>query len=308
MLAIVIPYFKLEFFEETLSSLANQSNKNFKVYIGNDASPDNPIRLVNLFNTKLNITYKRFDENLGGKSLTEHWDRCIDMVQEEKWLMILGDDDMLGDSVVQTFYNHLEVFKRKSKVVRFASKTITHKSNTIEISDPFQHPFLENAEDSYYRRFRGLTRSSLSEYVYEKETYLKHGFYSYPLAWHSDDRAWLEFSENTPIYTINDAFVFIRNSSLNISSRIDNLDQKNQASIKFYKYIISNKFHNYNMEQRISLIRATENAFLKSGKFKMKEWMFLIFHHLRNFEFNSFKKLIKKFIKSALKNYVFLGY
>ena len=33
MLAIVIPYFKLTFFEETLQSLANQTDQRFKVYI-----------------------------------------------------------------------------------------------------------------------------------------------------------------------------------------------------------------------------------------------------------------------------------
>jgi UDP-N-acetylglucosamine transferase subunit ALG13 len=140
----------------------------------------------------------------------------------------------------------------------------------------------------------------LSEYIYEKETYLKHGFYPYPLAWHSDDKAWLEFSENTPIYTINEAVILVRNSSISISGRTDNEDLKNQASIKFYKYLISSKLHNYNIKQRIFLMRAGENEILKSRNLKMQEWMFLIFHHSQNFEFNSFKKLIKRFIKSIL--------
>ena len=42
MLAIIIPYFKLTFFEETLKSLASQTSKRFKVYIGDDASPEGP--------------------------------------------------------------------------------------------------------------------------------------------------------------------------------------------------------------------------------------------------------------------------
>lgn len=41
MLAIIIPYYKLRFFEATLESLANQTDKRFKVYIGDDASPEN---------------------------------------------------------------------------------------------------------------------------------------------------------------------------------------------------------------------------------------------------------------------------
>ena len=39
MLSIIIPYYKLTFFEATLQSLACQSAKRFKVHIGDDASP-----------------------------------------------------------------------------------------------------------------------------------------------------------------------------------------------------------------------------------------------------------------------------
>ena len=46
MLAIIIPYYKLTFFEDTLESLANQTDKLFKVYIGDDASPENPTDLL----------------------------------------------------------------------------------------------------------------------------------------------------------------------------------------------------------------------------------------------------------------------
>ena len=46
MLAIVIPYYKYTFFEETLLSLQNQTNKKFNVYIGDDASPENPLDLT----------------------------------------------------------------------------------------------------------------------------------------------------------------------------------------------------------------------------------------------------------------------
>lgn len=40
-LAIIIPLFKRDFFEETLGALYNQTDKRFNLYIGNDASPAN---------------------------------------------------------------------------------------------------------------------------------------------------------------------------------------------------------------------------------------------------------------------------
>ena len=49
MLDIIIPYFKGAFFEKTLESLGNQTDKRFKVFIGDDASPENPDVLLQKF-------------------------------------------------------------------------------------------------------------------------------------------------------------------------------------------------------------------------------------------------------------------
>ena len=46
MLAIVIPYYKHFFFDATLASLSIQTNMHFKVYIGDDASPESPNDLL----------------------------------------------------------------------------------------------------------------------------------------------------------------------------------------------------------------------------------------------------------------------
>jgi hypothetical protein len=54
-----------------------------------------------------------------------------------------------------------------------------------------------------------VSRSSLSEHVFS-EHHMKIWFFNYPLAWNSiDDRAWFEFSDDKPIYTINNSVVFI---------------------------------------------------------------------------------------------------
>lgn len=46
LLAIVIPYYKPDFFEETLQSVAAQTDKRFTLYIGNDASAHDPLPLI----------------------------------------------------------------------------------------------------------------------------------------------------------------------------------------------------------------------------------------------------------------------
>ena len=104
MLAIIIPYYKLTFFEATLQSLAYQTDKRFKVYIGDDASPEDCNYLISEFKGYFDFFYLRFETNLGSISLTEQWERCISLSGGEEWIMILGDDDVLGENVMEEFY------------------------------------------------------------------------------------------------------------------------------------------------------------------------------------------------------------
>lgn len=216
MLAIVIPYFKITFFEETLKSLAKQTDKRFKVYIGNDASPENPSHIIKSYAHHLDIVYYEFKTNLGYISLTKQWERCIDMLNNEEWLMILCDDDLLSPNTVEEFYSHREEIKsRKIKVVKFASQKINELGQNI--SAIYFHPKVQDYSDVFYNRFIKGDRSSLSEHIFSRQQYNKYGFEDFSFGWHADDLAWLKFSEFGQIYTINTAVVFFRLSALNIS-------------------------------------------------------------------------------------------
>lgn len=288
MLAIIIPYFKLNFFEATLQSLSNQTDKRFKVYVGDDNSPENPTLLLEKYEGKFNFLYHRFETNLGGISLVQQWNRCIALSNNEEWIMILGDDDVLGDNCIASFYENHHTYYLKSNLIRFSSRIIFEKSNTV--SHIYKHPKWEIATDSFYRKFKRISRSSLSEYIFSKAAYKKHGFYNYPLAWNSDDRAWLDFSDNKPIYTINDSTVFVRVSSLNITGRSDNIFNKNLSEIQFYKFLISNKFKFYENHQRLELIKKYGKEIKRTRKLNLSEWIFIGYYCLIFFNVGYLKK------------------
>lgn len=299
MLAIVIPYYKLTFFEVTLQSLANQTDKRFKVYVGDDASPENPTDLLSKYEGQFDFAYYRFESNLGGVSLVKQWDRCIDMAGNEEWLMILGDDDFLDNTVVASWYTNYNVFSGKADVIRFATKLIVEETQTV--SESYIHPVWELATDSFYRKLEYLTRSSLSEYVFSMAAYLKYGFHDYPLAWNSDDRAWLEFSDSRPIFTINEGLVFIRLSSLNISGKQDNKETKGLSEISFYKFVILEKLKFYTTPQRDRILRRYEKKIGDARNLKLSEWAFLLYFYLKYFHFDSVKKFNKRALKEFLK-------
>lgn len=294
MLAIVIPYYKLSFFQETLQSLSNQTDKRFKVYIGDDDSNENPMELLNQYQKEFDFVYHRFETNLGRISLTQQWERCIGLIAEEEWLMILGDDDYLGENVVEQFYGHLQEFQEKTNLVRFSSRTIVQDENykaTI-----CQHPVWETATDAFYRKFNLITRSSLSEYIFLKKVYDKYGFYNYPLAWNSDDRAWLDFAEDKPIYSINDGLVNIRLSNLSITGMKDNLALKNNSLVAFHKYIIQNKLSHFNKYDRIKIIRKYHYELKNMKSIDCSDWLFLFKNYIKNLNMPVIKGFLKKYI------------
>ena len=252
MLAIVIPYYKLTFFEATLASLANQTNKKFKVYIGNDNSPEDPYNLLEKFTEKFDFTYHRFEDNLGAISLTKQWERCIHLSGEEEWIMILGDDDVLGNNVVEEFYDKIkEVINLEINIIRYQTIKINQKGE--QISQIYKNPKIENISNFLNRKYTGYARSSLSEYIFSKNTLLRNKFIDFPLGWYADVVALIESSAFQNIYSINSSIVYVRYSTINISGKTDNIILKNKASVLFANYLLNN-IYKFNAQNHIYFI------------------------------------------------------
>jgi hypothetical protein len=260
MLAIIIPYYKLTFFEATLQSLASQTDQRFKVYIGNDESPESPSILLEKYKGKFDFEYHRFETNLGGTSLTNQWERCIALSGNEVWIMILGDDDVLGKNVVEEFWKYLpEIEKEEINVVRYATQKTDKGGKTI--SEIYYHPTIEKATDFLFRD----SRSSLSEYVFKRAKVNEIGFRNFPLAWFSDIFAILEFSGFRNIFTINSAIVNIRISKLSISGSDMHNKDKATATFLYYYYLLCNR-HKFERFQKKKLYASFNKCYLNDKR------------------------------------------
>lgn len=301
MLAIVIPYYKLTFFDTTLLSLANQTDKRFKLYIGDDASPENPAVLVAHYQGKFDFKYHRFESNLGSISLTQQWERCMALSDSEEWIMVLGDDDYLGENVVEEFYCHLnEIEQLKIDVVRYATVVVNEEDEKISIIHT--HPKLEKSTDFLMRKLKGGTRSSLSEFVFKKKKIQSIGFQNMPLAWYSDVLAFIEVSGFGFIYTINEAVVSFRLSDLNITSKVDNLRAKNIATFEFYHYLLNEKKENFDTIQINILLAKLENTFLDDKK-NVYFWLSFTKLYFFNFYFKKYWLFIVKMTQLIYKKH-----
>lgn len=234
-LAIVIPYYKIDFFEETLKSVAAQTDKRFSLYIGNDASHNNPKPLIEKHFPNGNYHYFNYSENKGGENLVKQWERILENVTED-WFQILGDDDVISENLVEEFYLNLaSINNHESNVIKCSQCWINEHSDII--TNFTKHETLSNLFDILFQ-----DRSSLSEHLFRRETYEKHHFTNLPLAWCSDLLAIVDFSEDKKIFFISNAKVLIRMSSKNISGMESNSSEKNAAAHTF-KTILLNKHY-----------------------------------------------------------------
>jgi glycosyltransferase involved in cell wall biosynthesis len=297
MLAIVIPYYKLTFFEVALDSLANQTDKRFKVYIGDDASQTDPTGLLEKYKEKLDIVYRRFETNLGGISLVKQWERCVEMTTDEEWLMVLGDDDYMSDNLVEEFYRNIDSISTLNiKVIRFATRV--HELNGT-FSKIYSHSTIEKATDFFYNKFFNASRGSLSEQIFSREAYLKHRFRDFPLGWGADNFAWLDFTDFGNIYTINEALVYFRISSENISRAGYKDELKREVRYDYFTILIESYLMNFNKKQRFPLLLYYEQLAYDSGKTSFCFWWIMCKLFFRE------KELIQiiKFTRRLLINY-----
>lgn len=298
MLAFIIPYYKLTFFEATLQSLACQTDKRFNVYLGDDASPENPSFLLEKYKNQFKFNYRRFETNMGSLSMVRQWKRCVAMCGNIEWIMILGDDDVLGDNCVSEFYENIDKINGVANVIRYASCNIDESGERI--SKIFQNPVLESSVDFFFRE----RRSSLSEYVFNKEKILRVGLKDFPLAWCTDILAVLEVSDFGNVYSINKSIVYIRISEISISGKKNNFKLKTRASVDFLNYMIIKKGQYFNQYQKNKLTDEMIRIFL-NNKRNSSLFIKLSTYFLRNNlfrEFFNFLQLILVSFQNKLRN------
>lgn len=264
MLTIVITYYNIQYFEQTLGALAAQTDKRFVVFVGNDASPDDPSALLEQYKDKLNIKYLPFSQNLGGTDLTLQWKRCLDYVDTE-WFMILGDDDMLSPGAISGFYETIQEAP-EARVLRY-DMTIVDGNNHPQ-SGMISYKELVSATEFIYKRARNEVRSSLGEYIFRTEDYRNKGIASYPKAFYSDNMMVLQYANFGVIQPVNQGYAIIRISENSFSGNKANADALVRAGYLFYTELMTRYAAYFTPKQHVMFAEYVLAGYL-SGKRNM---------------------------------------
>jgi len=270
-LAIVIPAYKATYIEHTLFSLSNQTCQKFNVYIGDDNSPEPLGEIVKGYYDRLNLHYWRFKENLGGIDLVAHWERCIDLTDNEKWIWLFSDDDEMEPTCVENFYEAINDKDNDYDIYHYNVRVIDKYGGYVHdkrfIKEDF--PQILTSRDFVKKRLRYQLNSFVVEYIFNRNVYNEYGgFHKLDMAWGSDDATWAKLSLNKGIFTIEGPMVKWRYSGDNITSleSSDVMKRKGRAVVKllsFYDSMFHDSslykwFYNYYLHMLYNCMKSCE--------------------------------------------------
>lgn len=255
-LAIIIPGYKSTFLAVALDSIAAQTCKDFTLYIGDDCSPHDLKGIVDRYVDKINLVYKRFDENLGGKDLVAQWERCIDMTHGEEWLWLFSDDDVMEPNCVEEFYNAIDKYKDNFDIYHFNVKVINNEDKVTRV--PCLYPDILSSLGYYKGKMRGKYISLVVENIFSRNVYVNcGGFQHFDLAWGSDTATWIKFMQAKGMKTIYGPNIHWRLGSENISSSVStNMVERKIKALNYFFQWTYNYFKALGHDVLITNIRA----------------------------------------------------
>jgi hypothetical protein len=236
-LAVVVPAHRERFFDATLRSLSLQTNKQFRVYVGNDGGPQSLGGLADKYARDLDLVYHRFEENVGGKSLVAHWRRCV-ALSHEPWVWLFSDDDEMEPGCVQAWLACLTETGGRYDIYRFdCVETDTEGTPTaLHVA----HPPVESFKTCAYHLLRRTKNSVQQCLVFSRKAYdEKGGFQDFPLAWCSDHAFAIQMGTPKGIRRVEGAQVRFRQSGANISTgfKKPEMRRKHEANMRFVRWL-----------------------------------------------------------------------
>ena len=286
-LAIVIPAYKIDYFQWVLESFSKQTNKNFNVYIGIDASKSDFESIIEKYKGLFNITYKRFEENLGGKDLVAQWNRCLNLIQDEEWIWLFSDDDIIENNCVELFYN--ELAKRENFDLFHFDVEIINAQNEV-IKRTKSYPEKLNAVSFLKKKNTANLDSFVVEYIFKRSIFEEiGGFQHFDMAWGTDIATWAKLGKEKGIKTIRGAKVLWRQSNLNITPTKDKpiLIRKLLANVCYFNWC--------------------KEYFQEITYLDIYYYMFrMLFHYSPYLKSNDFNDIVKPFYYSSYMGRIYL--
>ena len=230
LVSIIIPYYqKLNWIDQTLKSIYDQTYKNYEILIVYDDTSKDELK-----NLKSKIKDKKIKLYINKKNLGAGMSRNLASKKAKgKYLAFIDADDMWKKNKIEY---QLAFMKKKKKKISFTAYTIIDKNNSIigkRASKPIVH----------YKDLVNSCDIGLSTVIIERDLFRKYFFSKNKTK--EDYSLWLRISKKNNIYGLSKSLTRWRKLNNSLSSNtfqkfLDAYDiYKNQEKFGYFKSFYS---------------------------------------------------------------------
>lgn len=234
LFSFVMPAYKARFIDEAIKSILEQTYRNLKLIVVDDASPENLASIVKTYDDS-RIRYYRNEYNIGGGDLVEQWNHSIRYAKGD-YLILASDDDVYFPEYLEKMYSLIRKYPHLG-VYRCRIQQINGQGDIIGLDGYLKEYVARN--EYIYALMKSYISSGIPYYIFNREKLLqKGGFVNFPMAWHSDNATVMSMAEEGMASSDEILFSF-RSSGINITTRRDTpetLQNKLMATRKFLQW------------------------------------------------------------------------
>lgn len=213
---IAIPAYKAIYLAEAIKSVLSQSYKNFELIVVDDASPDNLISIIEMFEDN-RIRFYRNERNCGAVNVVDNWNICLGYAKGD-FIICMGDDDRLRPNCLEEYVKLIQLYPGK-KLYHAWTEIINENSEVYMMQEA--RPVLESVYSMIWSRWHGRMQY-IGDFLFDTKYLIGlGGFYKLPLAWSSDDISAYMVAQNGGVVNSQIPLFQYRINGMNISSSFD---------------------------------------------------------------------------------------
>tara|TARA_X000001036_G_scaffold394643_1_gene395113 strand:- start:109 stop:1056 length:948 start_codon:yes stop_codon:yes gene_type:complete len=300
MISIGLPIYKVDFLEQAIDSVLNQTHQDYELIILNDNSPYDVEKILNKYGDS-RIRYYKNLENIGMKDLSKVWNKCLEYAKGDEFILF-NDDDVYEKTFIEELYR---LSKKYQNTNLFHTRVKLINENGDHIKYAPLCPEYETGVDFIWHKLNDFRLHFAPDFMCRTK-YLKAlgGFTSMPLAWGTDDLTWFKLSLKGGVVYSSKPLCSYRVSSNSITSSGGTI-QRLEAIDKYGEWITSFvKNAKIKNDDEMQLI---QDISLKQKQIIMNKKEYIIGIEFKNYGFLKLNfKMIKWLVANQIKSRILM--
>ena len=281
----LLPAYKKRFFSQALESIKNQTFRDFQVIVSDDHSPEDLFSVFSeVCGNDNRFSFRRNEKNMGAKSLVSHWNMLVELCNTEFFIMA-GDDDIYSPTFLEEIdsltciHENVDIIRGKEQRINSFGEVMAKDGPALEC---------ENQIDALYGFFNLRRIHCIGNFAFRTAVFIEKGLFDdFPMAWGSDDTAYMKMTQNGICETQNIVFSF-RLSDINISGTAEGIKIALRSEARMQNLLFFEQFKNsVNIEDCL----LSKTRFEEFCSFFTESWIRQIREGLEYSNWQQFKKM-----------------